>query len=263
MATAATDPTRMSFNCPEHGKVEIRCAKDPKGNVIVKGQCPKCEGEGPDEKLSPRAEKAVEDMKQATQARIDSLFTAAGFGSRFKDKIFDNYNAESNEQKAAVRKCKWFLKNMDKAAGLIMVGPLGVGKNHLCAAITHEVTKKFKRVLKTTVRKLDRAFKESWKKEGEKAVLASFMVPDILIIDEVGFQRETKDELLHVGEVVSDRYDDMKPTILVSNAKVVEIPELIGGPAYDRFKEGGTIIALNGESYRVKAGKELLGDDAI
>lgn len=251
MSASQADITTRSFNCTVHGEVQVKVIPSPGGEGrVIQGMCPKCQEarEGNEKRAKERTRNAY----------LETAFKNAGFGARFLNKTLDNYETTTEEHILAVSKCEWFIKHLKVSAGLIMVGGLGVGKNHLAAGITREVIKLSKRALKTTVRKLDRAFKESWGNDGEKATLKTFVDPDLLVIDEIGFQRGTKDELLHVGEVCSDRYDAMKPTILLTNVQPQEVAPLIGQRAYDRFKEGGAIIALNGESYRVTAGKELL-----
>lgn len=253
---------KQSFDCTVHGEVQVRVIPSPSGGTAIKGMCPKCQEarEGDEQRAKERTRKAY----------LDTAIKNAGFGERFWGKTLDNYETTTKEQEEAVEKCRWFLEHIKVSAGLIIVGGLGVGKNHLAAGISREVIKTNKRAIKTSVGDLDSIFKEGWGitneegqliKKSKAVILESFVAPAVLTIDEIGFQRGTKDELLHIGEVCSKRYDAMKPTILLTNVQPKDIAPLIGQRAYDRFKEGGKIIALNGESYRATAGNELLKND--
>ena len=148
-----------------------------------------------------------------------------------------------------------FLGNINSGTpGLIFLGSNGTGKNHLSIAIVREAIEKCgKTALITKVRKLDRAIKEAWRNDGyESAAIKKFIEPYILVIDEVGLQRGSETEMLHLAEVIDERYEAMKPTILCGNLTLAELTGIIGDRAIDRFREGGHIVLFNWESYRKK-----------
>ncbi len=74
---------------------------------------------------------------------------------------------------------------------------------------------------------------------------------DLLIIDEVGSQFGSDTEKLFIFEIIDGRYQEMKPTILISNLDINGIKESIGERCVDRLREGGgSMIAFNWESSR-------------
>lgn len=194
--------------------------------------------------------------KREKQARIDKNMNNAMIAPRFKDRTFDNFKAESDHQKRAVKVSKWFLDNLDDTTGLILVGNPGTGKNHLASAIITEAVKGHnKTALFTEALKIIRAIKESWrdKDKKESEVLKSFVLPDILAIDEIGVQFGSETERMFLTEIINDRYNHKKPTILIGNLQLDELSGIIGERPLDRFREGGKVIVFDWKSYRKKA----------
>ena len=85
----------------------------------------------------------------------------------------------------------------------------------------------------------------------EDQVLRYFVTPDLLVIDEVGVQFGTATEQLYLTEVINDRYEAMKPMILLSNLTLKQVEDTLGVRSMERFKEnGGRVLVLNWASYR-------------
>ena len=105
--------------------------------------------------------------------------------------------------------------------------------------------------------KLTRRIEESWgsaKAETEQLAIKAFTTPDLLVIDEVGSQFGSKTEELLLFEVLNDRYEDMKPTILISNFSLVDIEKFLGERVIDRIHAGkSTVVSFTWESFRRKA----------
>lgn len=96
------------------------------------------------------------------------------------------------------------------------------------------------------------AIKESWRSSDktETQVMRHFMEPDLLVVDEVGVQFGTETERMFLTEIINDRYNYMKPTILIGNLTLDEMKLAIGERALERFKEGGKVVAFNWSSHR-------------
>ena len=74
---------------------------------------------------------------------------------------------------------------------------------------------------------------------------------EFLVIDEVGVQFGTETEKFIFYEVINRRYENVLPTVLISNLTSDELKTFIGDRAFDRFREdGGAILAFDWESYR-------------
>lgn len=221
--------------------------------------CLLCQAEGEAAEVTRLAvERQI--RRNANQADIDKRLVNAMIAPRFADKTLDNYDASTVGQRKAISAARWLVDNLDSGTpGLILLGNNGTGKNHIASAIVREaVAKHNKTALITEVRKLDRSIKEAWRKDGlESEALKLFSLPDLLVIDEVGLQRGSETELLHLAEVINDRYGAMKPTVLIANLQWAEFKPMIGERAADRFREGGKVVVFDWQSYRgkVKSGE--------
>ena len=74
---------------------------------------------------------------------------------------------------------------------------------------------------------------------------------DLLVIDEIGVQHGTDDERVLLYQVIDGRYNNIKPTIIISNSKNPVDDGYLDLRTIDRLKEGGGFsITFSGESYR-------------
>lgn len=213
--------------------------------------CHECGVEqGKEEQLALYRESTKKD-----QSLINKRLDNAMILPRFKSKTLDNFIATLEGQKKAKGVSVWFLDNLENVTGLIFLGSPGTGKNHLATGIIKSAIEEYdKTALITETIKIIRAIKESWRKDGdtESQVIKSFIDPDILVIDEVGVQFGSDTERMYLTEIINDRYNHKKPTILLSNLNKNGLTEIIGERALDRFREGGKLFVFDWESYRSK-----------
>ena len=80
--------------------------------------------------------------------------------------------------------------------------------------------------------------------------MEKYCYPGLLIIDEIGVQYGTDSERNILFEVINDRYEDMLPTIMISNLPLNELAPLLGERVVDRMLEGGAVLSFNWPSYR-------------
>jgi DNA replication protein DnaC len=216
--------------------------------------CPEC-GEKKDHDVK---DFEFENGRRQRQLIVDQKIENAMIGPRFKDKTFENYEIKNEGQKKAVEDIKKFIKNYRKSNGLILIGTNGTGKNHLASATVKEIVSIYnKTALVTKAIKIVRKIKETWKKNNEETeteAIKFFVKPDLLVIDEVGRQVGSETEAMFLSEIIDDRYENLKQTIITGNVTIQELKKLIGERSVERFKEkqyqGETVIVCDWESYR-------------
>ena len=199
----------------------------------------------------------LEAEQQAKIKSVQERIEASGIGKRYFNASFDNYQTSNEQQEAAVRKLKSFAERFDKALdlgyGFMLLGSHGTGKNHLASAVIRHVITNGHSAKLTTVTKMIRDIRESWRKESgllESKVIQKFVDYDLLVIDEVGVQYGTDSERISVSEVINDRYSNEKPTILISNLDEQGVTETLGLRIVERMRHNGSIIPFEWESYR-------------
>ena len=211
--------------------------------------CPECqkEQEADDEK------KKQAEIDDDIQRRLDQCH----LGRRFRGVTFDTYKpVNSRSEKCKSFLVKWaedFSEHSTDGDSLILVGNYGTGKNTLAAAICSKIINDGHSAMHTTAIKLVRKIKDAWECKGttEQSVIDSFISPSLLVIDEVGVQFGSPTEKLFLTEVINDRYEAMRPTIMISNHPMLELEALLGGNLIDRFRGGNSrVLVFDWESYR-------------
>ncbi len=110
--------------------------------------------------------------------------------------------------------------------------------------------------LYTEAIKIVRNIKDTWRqKTSEQTAIDKYVKPKVLVIDEIGVQYESNTETLFLTEIINDRYNQKKQTILSGNATVLEMQKILGDRVIDRFKESGGVLVCDWESYRSKDAK--------
>lgn len=172
---------------------------------------------------------------------------------RFAECTLANYTANNDGQHAATKACHDFLGAFPGVGGMAFLGGVGTGKTHLAAAICLEVAWMGKESCLTTVSRIIRRIRGTWSKEcqeSENFVMEFFRRLDLLVIDEVGVQYGTPSEQLIISEIINDRYEDCRPSVVIGNTTMSELKAQIGVRAVDRIVDGGWLVPFSWESYR-------------
>lgn len=198
---------------------------------------------------------------QAEKQKFDQRVNDSEIPVRFKDRTLDTYIAENDGQKKALAFAREYAENFSDirktGRSAILLGKPGTGKTHLAIGIALDVIKnRMGRVMFTSASRLLRRIKESYRRdshESEKQAYAVFTTCELLIIDEIGIQFGTEYEKNTLFDVINERYENLRPTILLSNLTIDEVKGYLGERTFDRLREnGGQAIAFTWESHRGK-----------
>lgn len=189
------------------------------------------------------------------EEKLRQKIDAALIPPRFADKSFENFTCEQTWQRDAKELVQTHANDFDKTfslgRSLVILGRPGTGKTHLACAYANEILKHGHTALFTSVAKIIRKVRSSWGKGNEDEVLCVYTDVDLLIVDEVGVQAGTENEKQIIFNVLNERYNYVKPTVLISNLRQSEVKAYLGERVWDRLKEGGgNVLILNGESQR-------------
>ena len=142
----------------------------------------------------------------------------------------------------------------DQGTSLCFVGQTGTGKTHLACAVGIELHNQGQTVAYKRHHEIMYSVKETYSGRtdtDEATIIRNLINVDLLIIDEVGLKKLTDTELEITYKLLDGRYDDMKPSILVSNLSEPELADCVGSRIIDRMYENhGTVFVFNWESYR-------------
>ncbi|HCR6635390.1 TPA: ATP-binding protein, partial [Shigella flexneri] len=131
-------------------------------------------------------------------------------------------------------------------------GKPGTGKNHLAAAIGNRLMAKGRSVIIVTVSDVMSVLHESYDngKSGEK-FLQELCGVDLLVLDEIGMQRDTKNEQVVLNQIVDRRTASLRGVGMLTNINHAAMNTLLGERVMDRMvMNGGRWVNFNWESWR-------------
>lgn len=241
------DIQTKSDYCETHGDFESR-------NVFrnIWSQCPICAADRQAVQKKEEEEHAASERHRQWQKRLGK----AGIPDRFRNRTLENYIATNEGQQRALNFALNYADSFSQQNGrsAIFCGPPGTGKTHLAIGIGLRLMEINKLVLFMTVQRTVRRVKDSWRpgsQESEGDVIRLLVQPDLLILDEIGVQFGSDFERNCLFDIMNERYEKRRATILLSNLPSVEVKALLGDRVYDRLREdGGQCVPFDWKSHR-------------
>ena len=148
------------------------------------------------------------------------------------------------------------LSFIERKENIILLGPSGLGKTHLLLALGHKACLNgFTAYYISCVDVLERLSKA--REQGRfKRKLQWFSKPNVLLIDEVGYENLTPEQATLFFQLVNTRYENGS-IILTSNRNFGRWGEIMSDDAVatatlDRLLHHAHVLSLEGDSYRMK-----------
>jgi DNA replication protein DnaC len=200
------------------------------------------------------------DWEEAERARrsLERRLKAARIG-RFKSMADFDWSWPKRCDRAAVE-ALMELDFLKEAANVVLVGPNGVGKSTLARNIAHQALVYGHTVLFTTAGQLLGELAAIDSDSVLRRRLRHYAAPHLLVIDEVGYLSYANRHADLLFELVSRRYE-ARSTLITTNRPFAEWHEVFPNAAcvvslVDRLVHNAEIIAIEGDSYRLKEAKE-------
>ncbi len=229
--------------------------------------CEYCGGTG----WEPVVGNGVRPCRCRVAERRQSILSAARIPKRYENCSFENYHPQGSHtteawrsQAYAMRDSKHIIDeypNVD--VGLLFLGPCGVGKTHLSAAIIRAlIMQKGVTCLFYDFRDLLKEIQNSYNpvsQATELKVLEPVYDAEVLVLDELGASKPTDWVRDTMTQIINTRYNDRKLTIITSNyldeppnPNEETLTDRVGVRLRSRLFEMCKTILIKGEDYRVK-----------
>ncbi len=209
-----------------------------------------------------RKQKEAEEKEREREEqmrRIERLKRENLMDENFATATFQNFNNNgSNETnyKLCRRYCEAFDKMLEKPQGLLFWGEVGTGKSFAAACIAHELLDKGIPTIMTSFVKILEMIQGDKEKEAE--IMYHIGHVKLLIIDDLGTERNTSYAIEKVYNIIDGRYRAKLPMILTTNLRLNDMmdeTDISYRRIYDRILEVCYPMQFTGGSWRRKMAK--------
>jgi DNA replication protein DnaC len=188
-------------------------------------------------------------QRRLTQARI----------GRFKPLVDYDWQWPQQCDRHAIEELMT-LEFLKEAGNIVLIGPNGVGKSTIARNIAHQSVIKGYTARFTTAGNM---LNELAAQDSDVALqrrLKQYTKPDTLVIDEIGYLSYGNRHADLLFEIISRRYEE-KSTVVTTNKPFSEWGDVFPNAScvvslIDRLVHKAEIIAIEGESYRLKEAQE-------
>jgi len=187
----------------------------------------------------------AEKEKQQAEERLQELRRKWDYSvpTRFREASFENFECANAKQKAVVE----YLKTGKSA---VIYGSNGTGKTHLAFATCRNQIEQGVDAGYVLAFDFFNKIRKSFSDGTTDDVMNKYSKYQLLVIDEIDKTQGTPTEFMYLYSLINERYNYMRSTVLITNAKPDEFAAVIGQSALDRVASEGKVIDLTGENYR-------------
>ncbi len=224
----------------------------------VEKACPKCYGSGME--VVPGLGARICECRQRDAHSL--RLAKARIPRRYEKCHFNSYQLAANDSQRRARDACFEFANKYPAVdhGILLTGPVGVGKTHLAVSIIKGLTERGFPCLFYEFGSLLKEIQDSYNpntRNSELGILAPVLSTDVLVLDELGSSKPTDwvhDTMYHI---INTRYNDRKFTIFTTNYPDERpgdgretLEDRIGVRTRSRLFEMCRTIRLDGDDFR-------------
>lgn len=202
--------------------------------------------------------------KQEEMIQIGVLKNTSLMDSKYTDATFKKYEQDADNAKA-YKVAKNYVEHFEEMytgnQGILFHGPVGTGKTYTAACIANELLNSNIPVIMTSFVKILQEIQNPDVDEGK--FLQRLNSARLLIIDDLGVERNTDYALEKVYNVVDSRVRAAKPVILTTNLTWEELTreqDLRYKRIFDRILEVCYPVHVPGKSHRIKKAAQRMND---
>lgn len=208
-----------------------------------------------------------EEKEREKNQRIESLKRDCFNSINQWEYTFENYRGDKGQPYIISKNYVKEYENMKKDnIGLLFFGTVGSGKTYLACSIANALIEKYQ--VKVKIRNFAQIINDLQKcgfDFDKNEYIESIVNVPVLILDDLGIERDTSYAKEQVYNIVNSRYLKHKPTIFTTNLPYEKIKKSDGGVEYERIYsriiEMCIPIKVTGEDFRKRLQKQKLEDN--
>lgn len=203
--------------------------------------------------VQPHDDELYLNPKQESTGLISAIdIRVKEFPPRYRDPHFSKYVLVGTEEQRA--KQEKLIQHLRGMRSVIMYGNNGTGKTLLAYASMRDKIEKGYNPIYISFLALMNKIKESYNQNGPSLyrITEEYKRCDYLVIDEIDKSYGTPNEFLNLNHIIDARYNNCKPTVLISNSSESDIIDLLGKSTFERIVEDGLAVYMDWPSYRMR-----------
>ncbi|CAL4317820.1 DNA replication protein DnaC [Buchnera aphidicola] len=194
-------------------------------------------------------------LRENKAMKMQRVLGRSGIRELYMNCSFENYKIEHEGQQKVLKAAKRYAEEFhENIASFIFSGRPGTGKNHLASAIGNYLILHGKSILIVTVADLMSNMKGTFSGTSnitEEKLLHNLSSVDLLMIDEIGMQTESRYEKVIINQIVDRRSSSKRSTGMLSNLDHKGMKNLLGERVIDRMRLGNSLwLTFEWDSYR-------------
>ncbi|MGI5848800.1 MAG: ATP-binding protein [Christensenellales bacterium] len=202
-------------------------------------------------------EKMIREM--ADRFYIDAA--KSRLGEKFSGSTFDNFRVNKNN-KEAYDACLRFAQGKSNK-GIMLAGPIGIGKNHLAAAIVNELAKRGDLAYVSSAKRLQTRLYDSYGHVED--AIDNIFEARVIVINDIGKESGTETSRSLMADFVDQAYEREKKLIITTNMTADEIAdgEIKNGVKHgyglhtlSRLLEMCEVVEYSDYDHRVRGGNQ-------
>ena len=201
-----------------------------------------------DKWIKQREKELIEQAEKDAAYQMQKNVESSGVPRRYWHVDFDTYIPRNDKDSKNLETIKNFAKLEKNEKVLILLGSKGLGKTHIGSAIIRNCGGKFTSI-EDFIFKYESA-QEFHSKVNREELVVSYSSTKMLVIDEIGRSMQQEKENALLNYILRRRYENMLPTVLISNLSKADLLKKLGESVLDRLKETCISLEFEGESYR-------------
>ena len=205
----------------------------------------------------------MEQLEKEMKARQHDAVVSAIRAACFREKSMCQCTFEKDDGTVpAMEKARRYVENWDKMRkeniGLLLWGGVGSGKTYMAAAIANALIDEEVRVMMT-----DFATISNISLFDAKEYISALVSYDLLILDDLGAERNSEFAMQNVFDVINRRWESGKPMIITTNLTLEQMREaervdMNKQRIYDRILDICKPVLVDGSSKRIESGHKKM-----